>query len=149
MEKRKISRSTGPSLGCHQRSCRICAHALRSEIEQDFISWQSPAQIARQYQLRDRSTVYRHALIVPCYDGSRKPGWCTLSYIRESLYRSSQTTAIANNPGENTGCREKSSHVTGSSAIIFTRAEAVARPSISMRRPVSSLKIKTTDYYFR
>jgi len=61
MEKQKIASRTGPSLGRHEHGCRICAHTRRSEIEQDFIAWKSPAKIVREYQLRDRATVYRHA----------------------------------------------------------------------------------------
>jgi hypothetical protein len=61
MEQPKIPKSAGPSLGRHEHGCRVCAHTRRSEIEQDFIAWKSPAEIAREYQLRDRATVYRHA----------------------------------------------------------------------------------------
>jgi len=49
------------NLGRHAAECKICAHAHRQEIERDFINWQSPASIAKQYGLRNRSTVYRHA----------------------------------------------------------------------------------------
>src|SRR5215467_3851693 len=47
--------------GRHAAECKICAHAHRHEIERDFINWHSPASIAKQYGLRNRSTVYRHA----------------------------------------------------------------------------------------
>lgn len=45
----------------HVAECKICAHPQRDEIEQDFINWRSPASIAKQYGLRNRSSVYRHA----------------------------------------------------------------------------------------
>ena len=61
MEQRKILASSGPNLGRHERGCRVCSHPRRIEIEQDFIGWKSPAKIAREYQLRDRACVYRHA----------------------------------------------------------------------------------------
>jgi len=32
-----------------------------AEIETDFIAWRSPAAIAEQYGLSDRSSIYRHA----------------------------------------------------------------------------------------
>ena len=47
--------------GRHAAECKICAHPQRDEIEQDFVSWRSPASIAKQYGLRNRSSVYRHA----------------------------------------------------------------------------------------
>src|SRR5215469_2720528 len=49
------------NLGRHAAERKICAHAQRQEIERDFINWQSPASIAKQYGLRNRSTAYRHA----------------------------------------------------------------------------------------
>jgi len=54
--------STGKvNLGRHRRNCSVCAHAQVGEIDADFIAWRSPAVIAEQYSLADRSSVYRHA----------------------------------------------------------------------------------------
>jgi hypothetical protein len=49
------------SLGRHKRNCTVCAHAKCADIEADFISWRSPAAIAADYGLADRTSVYRHA----------------------------------------------------------------------------------------
>ena len=49
------------NLGRHKRNCTICAHPQCEEIERDFINWKSPAAIATEYGLADRTTVYRHA----------------------------------------------------------------------------------------
>src|SRR5215469_4706323 len=53
--------SKRPSLGRHRRHCSVCAHPKRMEIENEFVSWRSPAAIASDYGLADRSSVYRHA----------------------------------------------------------------------------------------
>jgi hypothetical protein len=53
--------SASPNLGRHRAGCRICAHPHRQEIEEQFIAWGSPTKIARDYGLRDRSSVHRHA----------------------------------------------------------------------------------------
>jgi hypothetical protein len=50
-----------PSLGRHRRACSICGHEKRAEIESEFVSWRSPAAIAQEYGLADRTSVYRHA----------------------------------------------------------------------------------------
>jgi len=50
-----------PNLGRHKRTCSVCAHPNRGEIEADFIAWRSPAAIAEEYGLADRTSVYRHA----------------------------------------------------------------------------------------
>ena len=61
-----ITRTTEPakkliSLGRHSRNCRICAHAHREEIEREFVNWTGPKAIAKEFGLRDRTTIYRHA----------------------------------------------------------------------------------------
>ena len=45
----------------HRRTCSVCAHAQCTEIEAAFISWRSPAEIAKEFGLADRASVYRHA----------------------------------------------------------------------------------------
>ena len=49
------------SPGRHSRNCAVCAHPEREEIENRFVAWQSPAAIAQDFGLADRSSVYRHA----------------------------------------------------------------------------------------
>src|SRR5438309_5808672 len=49
------------SVGRHEHGCKVCSHARREEIDRDFINWKSPALIAKEYGLKDRSSVYRHA----------------------------------------------------------------------------------------
>jgi hypothetical protein len=49
------------SLGRHQRTCSVCGHQQRDEIEAAFIGWRSPAAIAEEYGPPDRASVYRHA----------------------------------------------------------------------------------------
>lgn len=44
----------------HKRKCTICRHPEREEIEQDYLNWRSPEQIARDFGLGDHSSVYRH-----------------------------------------------------------------------------------------
>ena len=54
-------RSKPVNLGRHGAECKICPHPEREEIERDFINWRSPASIAKQYKLKNRASVYRHA----------------------------------------------------------------------------------------
>ena len=49
------------SRGRHRRSCTVCEHERCTEIEADFVGWKSPALIAQEYGLADRTSVYRHA----------------------------------------------------------------------------------------
>jgi hypothetical protein len=48
-------------LGRHQRTCSVCRHEQREEIEGAFIGWRSPAAIAEEFGLANRASVYRHA----------------------------------------------------------------------------------------
>ncbi len=49
------------NIGRHRRNCGICHHPQRAEIEADFVAWRSPAAIAAEYGVADRTSVYRHA----------------------------------------------------------------------------------------
>jgi hypothetical protein len=55
------SRTRRPSLAMHSSQCSICRHPERAEIERAFLDWTSPGQIARDFDLGCRTTVYRHA----------------------------------------------------------------------------------------
>jgi len=50
-----------PDYSRHSRCCRVCAHPDRDAIEGDYVRWRSPIAIAKDYNLADRSSVYRHA----------------------------------------------------------------------------------------
>ena len=71
------------SLGRHQRHCTVCAHENRSEIESDFIGWKSPAAIAEEYDLADRSSVYRHAHALGLFEKRKRNVRAALERIIE------------------------------------------------------------------
>ena len=45
----------------HKRRCTICNHPDRLSIEDDFLHWRSPTEITIEYNISDRSSIYRHA----------------------------------------------------------------------------------------
>jgi hypothetical protein len=57
----KVISSEKSNFNRHKSHCKICAHPQREEIERAYIDWVSPAQIAAEFKLRDRSCIYRHA----------------------------------------------------------------------------------------
>ena len=60
--QRPRRRRTLAELVRHARNyCQICSHALRAEIEQDFVNWRDPHEIVREYGLVHHSVIYRHA----------------------------------------------------------------------------------------
>jgi len=73
------------NLGRHSALCRICAHARRQEIEDDFIDWVSPAKIAVDYKLSDRSSVYRHAHALNLFPKRRRNNRAVLERILERV----------------------------------------------------------------
>ena len=42
-----LAKPTSP--GRHEYHCRICSHPKRVEIEQAFVTWNSPARISKEY----------------------------------------------------------------------------------------------------
>lgn len=60
-----MNKQTNPdiavNLGRHRRNCSVCGSQRREEIEDAFIGWRSPAAIAEEFGLADRTSIYRHA----------------------------------------------------------------------------------------
>jgi hypothetical protein len=50
-----------PDPAHHGRRCGVCNHPNREAIEGDFLNWRSPEMIAREFNIRDRAFIYRHA----------------------------------------------------------------------------------------
>lgn len=59
------------SQGRHEYHCKICSHPKREEIEQAFLTWTSPFQIAENYGV-SRDSVYRHANALALLDKRRR-----------------------------------------------------------------------------
>jgi len=57
----QVPRKRPISLGRHRRNCSICGHQNREVIEREFINWTGPKAIAKEFGLRDRTAIYRHA----------------------------------------------------------------------------------------
>jgi hypothetical protein len=64
---------------------KICAHKRREEIESEFEAWESPATIAKNFHLADRSTVYRHAHAFGLFEKRRRNVRAALERIIEQV----------------------------------------------------------------
>src|SRR5271167_1023259 len=60
------------SLGRHKRTCSVCRHEQREEIEDAFVGWRSPAAIAEESGLADRASIYRHAHALGLFEKRRR-----------------------------------------------------------------------------
>jgi hypothetical protein len=54
-------RARRASIARHSRKCTVCHHPDREFIDQDYLRWLSPKNIAREYKISHRSVIYRHA----------------------------------------------------------------------------------------
>jgi hypothetical protein len=61
-----------PDLERHSRKCLVCSHPDRDAIEGEFIRWRSPHKIARDYNLTDRASIYRHAHATNLFEERRR-----------------------------------------------------------------------------
>jgi hypothetical protein len=59
------------SLGRHAHQCTICSHPNLDEIEQAFVNWASPSELAREYSV-SRDAIYRHARALSLIDVRRR-----------------------------------------------------------------------------
>lgn len=80
--------------GRHEHQCRICSHPKRDEIEQAFIAWVSPAQIAKKHSV-SRDGVYRHAHVFGLMDKRRRNVRAALERIIEKAGDVDVTAAAA------------------------------------------------------
>jgi len=82
--------STPPDFSRHPRRCSICSHPDRDAIEGDFIRWRSPDRIARDYNLPDRASVYRHAHYANLFQRRKRE----VARVLESLLESADSCPI-------------------------------------------------------
>jgi hypothetical protein len=77
-EWREYQEGRGPkpdsptSLGRHERKCTVCDHPDRDLIEQEFLRWYSPQDIARDHDLPYASAIYRHAHATGLFERRRR-----------------------------------------------------------------------------
>jgi hypothetical protein len=76
--------------GRHEAACKICRHPQRADIEADFINWEPPYKIAEDYDLGDRTTIYRHAWALGLMEKRRRNVRAAL----ENLIERGLSTAI-------------------------------------------------------
>lgn len=60
-ELTQVTEANEDRLERHRRKCQICHHPLRDEIEEEFINWHPVYRLAKNYDLADYRSVYRHA----------------------------------------------------------------------------------------
>jgi hypothetical protein len=79
----------------HARTCAICKHPLRAEIEADFIRWESPGRIVRRYKLRGRNAIYRHAHALDLFPKRDRNIRAALGWVIEKIGTVKVTPAAA------------------------------------------------------
>jgi hypothetical protein len=60
------------NLSRHKAQCTICGHPKCAEIETAFVDWESPATLAKEYDLADRASIYRHAHALNLFDKRKR-----------------------------------------------------------------------------
>jgi hypothetical protein len=78
-----------PDFNRHARRCCICSHPDRDAIEGEFIRWASPSRLARDYQIADRVSLYRHAHATGLYARRRREFARVLEDILECVEHTS------------------------------------------------------------
>jgi len=70
------------SRGRHATHCKICSHAEREQIEQDFVNWASASRIATRYSV-SANGLYRHAHALDLMEKRRRNVRAALEKIIE------------------------------------------------------------------
>ena len=72
------------ALNRHSRKCVVCHHPDRDAIEEEFIHWRSPYEIARQFHIADYRSLYRHARVTGILDLRRHNFYSALDSLVEA-----------------------------------------------------------------
>lgn len=81
-----------PDPEVHARLCQICNHPQRQEIDEAFVYWGHPGTIVKQFGLRHRATLYRHARAMKLYLAR---SWNIRSALEHIIERASITKVTA------------------------------------------------------
>jgi hypothetical protein len=76
--------ATKPALA-HSRRCSVCRHPDRIWIELKFIEWDSPTQIAEQFNLYDPDCIYHHAHATNLFELRRRNILCIYEHLLERI----------------------------------------------------------------
>jgi hypothetical protein len=90
--RRALAQDRPVSMGRHQRKCSVCRHPERHDIEQDFLHWRNPDEIAAQYGLSGWSSVYRHVRAFGLFAERRRNVRFALEYIIERVNEIEEVT---------------------------------------------------------
>jgi hypothetical protein len=74
-----------PVLGRHRRRCAVCHHPDCDLIEEHFLNWHRPLDISVDFQLADKSSIYRHAHAFGLFDRRRRNIRCVTEQILEKV----------------------------------------------------------------
>jgi hypothetical protein len=82
------------SFGRHTRKCAVCNHPDRDAIEQEFLRWYAPQDIARDHDIPYASSIYRHAHATGLFERRR----ATIRLALEPLIEQATGTKTTTNP---------------------------------------------------
>lgn len=68
----------------HQRKCVVCSHPEREEIEEEFVHWRDVYHLAKQYDIADSRSIYRHARVFGLIEQRRENRRAILDRILEN-----------------------------------------------------------------
>jgi hypothetical protein len=137
----------------HERRCNICNHPDRISIEDDFLHWRSPTEISIEYNIPDRSSLYRHARAFGLATRRKRNLRYSLEYILErseecqitgeSVIRAAKLYAQLTDEGE---WNEPPRRVVVSRETVVPAAPAVPAPfEPELPRATANLLPEPTD----
>ena len=78
------------ALARHARKCTVCRHPEREAIEDDFLRWHSPEDVAEDYGIADHCSVYRHVHATGLFERRRQ----TIRLALEPLLERAHTVRV-------------------------------------------------------
>jgi hypothetical protein len=139
------------SFSRHDRKCTICNHPERDAIDHHFLIWRPAEDIAEIYDIRDRSSIYRHAHATGLFERRRRTVRLALEPVIEqavnvdvtadALVRAVRTYAQINDSGRFIGAHPCVAHRSPSARRSHRRVRAAKKSSVrSINSPLRKLR---------
>lgn len=117
----------------HQRNCTICKHPYRHAIEEEFLRWRCPHDIAADFKINFRS-IYRHAHATGLYGLRRRNLRCVLEpFLERSEHVAPSATEVISAVRAYARINDDGAWVepTTTNKILVERVDAPARHALA------------------
>jgi hypothetical protein len=132
-ELTQATETSADRLAHHERKCQLCHHPLREEIEEEFVNWHPVYRLAKNYEIEDYRSIYRHPTATGLIDERRANMRWALDAILEQAPGKVNADSVIRAIRAHSCLDENNKWVEPPTEVIFSVAERPIPPSARSR----------------